>query len=310
MGDTDAFESASQALGGPFYTMLSSVGKIQRARATEITLRKDRCFCVNSERETVFFSKTGNLCSDTAFQLYRPTAAEMEECLFRLCDYSVQTHRDQLSQGYITVKGGHRAGICGNAVKDAAGKIINFSEISTIRLRIARNLVGVADQLKAHFLDPNADTLRSLLIAGAPGTGKTTLLRDMANALSNARYGRFYAISAADERGELSPEGVCCDVIRGMPKAEAILLAVRNLRPDAVLCDEIGTAAESNALTEAVNSGVAVYASIHAGSAEELLLKPQMRILSDNRVFSKAALLTGYNENGYRVTVVDMEAVS
>ncbi|HNX14694.1 MAG TPA: ATPase, T2SS/T4P/T4SS family [Oscillospiraceae bacterium] len=310
MGNTDAFESASAALGEPFYRMLSAVGHTQRYRATEITLRKDRCFCVNSECETVFFGKTGNLCADTAFQLYKPTAAEMEECLLRLCDYSVQTHRDQLLQGYITVKGGHRAGICGNAVKDAAGKIINFNEISTIRLRIARNLVGVADQLKSHFLASNSDTLRSLLIAGAPGTGKTTLLRDMANALSSARYGRFFAVTAADERGELSPEGVCCDVIRGMPKAEAILLAVRNLRPEAVLCDEIGTAAEVIALTEAVNSGVAVYASIHAGSAEELLSKPQIRILSENRVFSKAVLLYGYGQSGYRFECVNTEAVS
>jgi len=290
--------------------MLSAVGQTQRNRATEITLRKDRCFCLNIERETVFFGKTGSLCSDTAFQLYKPSAGEMEECLFRLCDYSVQTHRDQLSQGYITVKGGHRAGICGNAVRDAAGKIINFSDISTIRLRISRSITGVADQLKAHFLCPKSDTLRSLLIAGAPGTGKTTILRDLANALTNARYGRFYSVTAADERGELSPEGICCDVIRGIPKAEAILLAVRNLRPDAVLCDEIGTVAEAIALTEAVNSGVAVYASIHAGSAEELLLKPQIHILSENRVFPKTALLFGYDQIGYRFECIATEAVS
>jgi len=95
-----------------------------------------------------------------------------------------------------------------------------------------------------------------------------------------------------------------------MPKAEAILLAVRNLRPDAVLCDEIGTAAEAIALTEAVNSGVAVYASIHAGSAEELHLKPQMRILTENRVFPQAALLLGYGQNGYRIQYVDTQEVS
>jgi len=308
--DTDAFESASAALGGSFYRMLSTVGQKQRSHATEITLRKDRCFCINSECDTVFFSKTGNMCTDAAFQLYRPSAAEMEECLFRLCDYSVQTHRDQLSQGYITVKGGHRAGICGNAVRDTAGKIINFSDISTIRLRIARNIVGVADQFKAYFLGQNADTLRSLLIAGAPGTGKTTILRDIANAISNARYGRFFAVSAADERGELSPEGICCDVIRNMPKAEAILLAVRNLRPDAVLCDEIGTTAEASALTEVVNSGVAVYASIHAGSAAELLLKPQMYILSENKVFQQTVLLSGYDRSGYIYEHINMEAVS
>jgi len=290
--------------------MLSSVGPSQRNRATEITLRKDRCFCFNSERETVFFTKTGCLCKDGAFQLYRPTSAEMEECLFRLCDYSVQTHRDQISQGYITVKGGHRAGICGNAVRDAAGKIINFSEISTIRLRIAREISGVADKFKNLFLSQNSDTLRSLLIAGAPGTGKTTLLRDMANALSGARYGQYFSISAADERGELIPEGICCDCIQGMPKADAVMLAVRNLRPDAVLCDEIGTAAEAISLTEAVNSGVAVYASIHAGSAEELLLKPQMRILTENKVFQKAVLLLGYDENGFRFESVDLNAVS
>ncbi len=308
MGDTDAFESASAALGGVFCRMLSAVSRAQKDRATEITLRRERCFCVDDGNETVFFTKTGCLCRDSAFQLYKPSAEEMEECLFRLCDYSVQTHRDQISQGYITVKGGHRAGICGNAVKDMSGKIINFNDISTIRLRISRNIPGVADRLNELFLGPNSDTLRSLLIAGAPGTGKTTLLRDMANALSNARYGRFFTVAAADERGELIPEGVCCDVIHGMPKAEAILLAIRNLKPDAVLCDEIGTSAEAIALTQAVNSGVAVYASIHAGSAEELLLKPQMQILSQNRVFQRAVLLSGYDDVGYRYARIELGA--
>ena len=107
-------------------------------------------------------------------------------------------------------------------------------------------------------------------------------------------------VAVVDERGEFAgtylgvPQndlGCCCDVLDGYPKAEGILIAVRTLSPEVIVCDEIGSDDEADALEQGMNAGAALIASIHAGSAAELLRRRQARTLLRTGAFGSVALL-------------------
>jgi stage III sporulation protein AA len=220
----------------------------------------------------------------------------MEESFRNLCSYSVYSHENEIRNGYITLSGGHRAGICGTAVLQS-DSVSSVRGISSINLRISREIRGAADELLDRIWDRLAG---GLLLAGAPSSGKTTILRDLARQLSSGVRGNLKKVAVIDERGEIAgtycgvPQndlGCCCDVLDGYPKAEGILLAVRTLSPDIILCDEIGSEREVGAVEQGLNTGVILIASIHAGSIEELVRRKQAIKLLRTGAFATVAQL-------------------
>ena len=143
--------------------------------------------------------------------------------------------------------------------------------------------------------------VQGVLIAGVPGSGKTTLLRDLGRQLSSGVTGRYLRVAVVDERCEIGGTaaegrrdlGVCTDLLSGCPKGEGILMALRSLSPDLILCDEVGKEEEIRAVSMALNSGVPVVATIHASTLEELLARPQGVALLHTGAFQKVVLLEG-----------------
>ena len=195
------------------------------------------------------------------------TAQDISECFSELCRYSVHSYTNEIAEGYITLDGGHRVGICGTAViKD--GKIETLRDISSLNIRIARQVRGCAEELFRGIFDKP----RSLLLAGKPMCGKTTLLRDLTRIL-----GERHKVTLIDSRNEISAcvrgaptldIGQHTDVLCGCPKSEGILLALRSLSPEIIICDEIGR--DHGAVEQCLFCGVKLIASVHAGSIKEL----------------------------------------
>ena len=190
---------------------------------------------------------------------------QLEETFAALCEYSVHTYLPQIQNGFITTPEGHRVGIGGTAViKD--GKVSSFQKITSLNIRLAREKTKLPEILKDVF----GDGLCSVLIAGAPSSGKTTLLRALALWLA-----KYYRVTVVDERGEImghpseEREG-CLDMLTGFPKHIGILQAVRTLSPQVIICDELGDRQEVEQLLQALNCGVSVVASIHAQDEEQL----------------------------------------
>ena len=47
---------------------------------------------------------------------YTVTTEEILSCLQMICENSIYTYQNQISEGFITIKGGHRVGITGSCV--------------------------------------------------------------------------------------------------------------------------------------------------------------------------------------------------
>ena len=124
--------------------------------------------------------------------------------------------------------------------------------------------------------DPLLETVRTmcsaLILFGPPASGKTTILKDLIVQLSSGESP--HTVAVADERGELSAvrkSAVLADFLTGAPKAAAVTQAVRSLSPEYIICDEVSTKEETQALGYALGSGVKLIMSLHANSREELL---------------------------------------
>ncbi len=212
----------------------------------------------------------------------------LDECFMRICGGAVYSRQNEIATGCIILQGGHRAGICGRAVLDN-GAIINITDISSLCIRIAHEVRGCASSLVS-LADKGG-----IIIAGPPCSGKTTVLRDLALTLSAGRN-----TAMIDERGELAavyhgvPQlsvGCCCDVVTGFAKAEGMLHAVRCLSPQVMICDEITTVAEAEAVGSAFNSGVTPIVSVHCGSEEELKRREQYKALIKTGAFRQLVIL-------------------
>lgn len=206
------------------------------------------------------------------------SAAEIADCFAEICRYSVHSFQEEIAQGFVTLDGGHRVGICGTAVTNGR-KIDIFKDISGLNIRIAHEVKGCADEIYSRFF---SDGLRSVLIAGKPLCGKTTVLRDLARRLGERRR-----VTLIDSRNELSASfhgtptldiGLNTDALCGCSKTDGIMLALRTLSPEVIICDEIGN--DESAVEQALFCGVKIIASAHAASLEELYSRPQTRVIA------------------------------
>lgn len=223
---------------------------------------------------------------------------DVKETLNIACGYSLHSSQSSLAQGFVTIRGGHRVGIGASAVVEN-GVVRSIKDVSFINVRIARECKGVANGIYDRFFKTRA---RSIIIAGEPSSGKTTILRDLARLLSSISSPMSYRVCVVDERDEIAAMyngqaqndiGINSCVLSGFPKAEGIMRAVRALSPQVIICDEIGTNDECDAVAQGLNSGVSFVVTLHAGSISELVSKPQFKRLANTGVFDCVIILDG-----------------
>ena len=207
-----------------------------------------------------------NFCVNTASQ-YSPWAAQ------------------SVHQGYLTAQGGHRIGICGEAVMQN-GLLQGIRKPESLCIRVARDFPGIGEA--------PAKLRGNTLLIGPPGSGKTTLLRDIARQISGEE-----AVAVVDERGELFPPGLFdggqrLDVLRGCPKKEGIMLALRTMGPATIAVDEITAREDCEALVQAGWCGVRLLATVHAGTLLDLRTRELYRPLWESGLFQHFLVLDRY----------------
>ncbi len=250
--------------------MRPQVDRLGKDRCQELRLRLDRKPEIVLSGERQWLEQTVN-------------RDDLSQCVNNASRYS-PWNAVTASQGYLTAPGGHRIGMCGSAVvKD--GEMTGIREVRSLCIRIARDFPGIAADAAAMG--------RSTMIIGAPGWGKTTLLRDLIRNLSD----QGSHIAVVDERGELFPPeggfdtGKCTDVLTGCAKSEGIEAVLRTMGPDWIAVDEITAKTDCEALIHAGNCGVKLAATAHAGSLEEFRSRGVYRPLLESGLFKYAMVL-------------------
>ena len=186
-----------------------------------------------------------------------------------LLNYSAYAYQDELANGYITIQGGHRVGVCGKTVLDN-GRVKTIKDISSINIRRSREIIGVSDPCMGYLQNEKGKIYNTLIIS-PPKCGKTTLLRDMIRNLS----GMGYQVGVCDERSEISGMyngkssydlGIRTDVLDGCPKEKGMIMLIRAMSPDIIATDEIGKKEDCHAIEAAICAGIHLLTTIHGSN--------------------------------------------
>lgn len=276
---TSEYDTAVRPLTRIF-TGLSRVPLTIKQRAEEIRIRNGAPVIIRSGNENYIMQTTAD-------------NEMLSESISALCQNSVHTYEKDIADGFITLYGGHRAGICGTAVY-GGDRLQAVKNISSINIRIARQHYGAAKELLSLF-DCN-DRSRGLLIIGRPLSGKTTILRDLCRSI-----GGMYRISLIDERREIAAVyngkpcldvGLMTDVFSGYSKSDGMIRAVRCMSPDYVVTDELG--ADSESVKQLVNSGTGLIMTAHADSVEETYINQGIKNIIDSGAIQHIALVRNH----------------
>lgn len=275
------FKRVLKELPADIESVLLKVPTYVQVNASEIRFRAGRKICIFYENKLYFLDKI--LKSE-----------EIRECFRSLCSYSIHSHTQEIKQGFVTIRDGHRAGISGTAVYDENDNVINLREISSINLRIAKQIYGVSNSL-INRLNGN---IGKLLIIGSPASGKTTLIKDI------IRNSDDRVISVVDTRGEIAaclngiPQNDIgnADVFDSWNRRDGIISAIKTMSPEIIVCDEIGSNSDLEAINACVGAGVELIATAHGGSLEEIVKRDIIKKILMTGAFDNIVLLKGKSQ--------------
>ena len=269
----------------------------------EIRLRAGKPVVVNYKGQYVYLCDRG--ISPVAAGALTATAAELEEIVFRASEYSVYSVTEQLRQGFLTGSMGERIGLAGSFVYED-GKTFTIKEITSLNIRIPHEIIGCAEDIYRFCLKKG---LKNVLVLSAPGRGKTTILRDLARLICQKG---IVNVLINDERNEIAAAyrdftlrtGDFCDIVRYSYKKDALTAAVRAMRPDVIITDEIAGAEDISSVTDCARSGVRIIASAHMKDITSLHASPVFYPLVAEKVFDYYVVLD-FNEIGKIYDVYD-----
>ena len=285
MDERRPWEQAAAVLPGPLRDGLRALGEDRLEEAEEFRLRRGfpmTALLPEGERET-----NGPPVGED----------ELRQVVENATQCSAHTALDRVRQGFVTLRGGHRIGLCGSVTKKD-GRIVTLRELSSLSIRVARSVPGLAKPLLPELTEDGR--FLSTLILAPPGAGKTTLLRDLVRALSDGEGCPPHRVSVADERGEIAalwrgePQlyvGRHTDVLDGCSKSEGLSILIRGMDPQVAAADELGGSEDVRAAEEAAGCGVAVLATAHGAGLEDLRRRPACRELLELGAFRRLVVL-------------------
>ncbi len=268
------------------------------AELEEIRLKPDCPLLLRLRNGERFLTAEGALTVSPSLGEIFPQE-EMDKLLSTLSGSSLYAMEEELRNGYMTIAGGHRVGFSGRGVLEK-GRIRTLRDISSVNIRLARAVLGVGQELLPRLLDGQGNVLSTLIIS-PPGVGKTTLLRDLARAIADGEGVPSLRVGIVDERSEIAamwrgkpqlPVGLRSDVLDGCPKAEGLMLLLRSMSPQVLICDELGRPEDVSAMREAANAGVSVLATAHGLDGGDLLKRPVFREMLTTGCFHRLVILS------------------
>ena len=236
----------------------------------------------------------------------------LEQLLELASRASVHAVLEQLCQGFLTIEGGHRIGLCGTVVQEG-GQVRMMCNVSSAAIRVAREFPGIAAEAAKALVEQGR--LQSTLILAPPGAGKTSLLRDLIRTISEGEGVPGLRVGVVDQRGELGAafQGVAqldlgrrTDLLDSCPKAQGLMLLLRSMNPQVLAVDEVTAPEDVSALISAGGCGAALLATVHANGREDLERRALYRELMASGIFRRLITIEGRgSQRRYHVEVLE-----
>lgn len=263
----------------------------------ELRLRSNDNVIVNINGYNYYLSE--NAFTDDINSAIKVSSGAISKILENISNNSMYTINDEIINGYVTLNGGIRVGVCGEVVT-IDGKVTTVKNISSLNFRFPHFIKNCS--LKVYPYIVRNGKVKNTLIISPPGAGKTTLLRDLICQISDKERG--INILVVDERDELMAmfNGIESEKLSGVDvyskctKSFGFINGIRSMRPDVIFTDEINLEKDLDILELSLTSGVSVIASIHASSVGDIKNKTSFKNIINKCLFNRYIVLS--NENG------------
>lgn len=272
-------------------------------KANEIRLRVNKPLLLVVGNTDYMVTDKGWLVDDWR-QAYICTIDDIQRTFQLISKNSLYALEQELRMGYVTISGGHRIGLAGQAIVHC-GEMRALKNISSMSIRIAHEIKGSSDPIFPYVVEEEKRIMNTLIIS-PPRCGKTTLLRDLIRLASSdsPKFNfRGVQVGVVDERSEIAAcqngiptldLGQRVDVIDGCPKSAGMLMLIRAMAPQVIATDELGREEDACAVREALNAGVSVIATAHGKDAEEVACRPFIGELITHKYFDRYIVLEDY----------------
>lgn len=211
---------------------------------------------------------------------YKITKNDISHTMSSLTSYSLHAYENEIKNGYLTIQGGHRIGICGNCIYKN-DRFSGYKNITSLNIRVAKDILNCADNYMKYIIK-NRNEIYNTLVAGPPLSGKTTFIRDLARKLSDGTSNPEFNgcdVTVIDERGEIASEyngmpqiyiGMRTDILSYCMKKEGFFMSIRSLSPKIIISDELGSEEDFEIIQYALKSGVKIVSTAHCFDIEDL----------------------------------------